>query len=168
MTDADKVFQKYRTPRFRWTLRNDFTFYKDFSLSFMLYSYWGQYNRFNRAANNNSFPDRATDYEQPRWTPDNPINDYARIGSKNTGNNYVDQSFIRLENITLSYNVPKKLLAKIQVQNLRLSFSVRNVAVWSPHWKLGDPESWYKDSDGNISEFRSTPRTYNLSINFTL
>nr|WP_200814448.1 TonB-dependent receptor [Parabacteroides sp. Marseille-P3160] len=168
MTNDDKVFLKYTTPRFRWTLRNDFTFYKDFSFSFMLYSYWGQYNRFNRAANNSNFPDRATDYEQPRWTPENPINDYARIGSKNIGNNYVDQSFIRLENITASYNVPSKFLKRFAVQNMRLSFSIRNVALWAPHWKLGDPESWYKDSNNNISEFRPTPRTYNLSVNFTL
>jgi|AGTN01.1.fsa_nt_gi TonB-linked outer membrane protein, SusC/RagA family/TonB-dependent outer membrane receptor, SusC/RagA subfamily, signature region len=158
MTDDDRIFQKYKTPRFRWTLRNDFRLFKDFDVSFLLYSYWGQYDTFNRAGNNSSFPDRATDYALPRWTPENPINDYARIGSKNIGNNYVNRSFIRLENITTSYNVPSKFLRKFYVQNMRLSFSIRNVAVWAPDWDFGDPESGGQP----------TPRTYNFSVNFTL
>src|SRR3546814_2832579 len=89
----DKVFQGYRTPRFRWSLRNDFR-YGNFDFSFFVYSNWGHYDTYNRAANNANFADRATDYEQPRWTPDNPINDYGSISSKNIGSNYVSRSFI--------------------------------------------------------------------------
>ncbi|WP_080904239.1 TonB-dependent receptor [Parabacteroides sp. Marseille-P3160] len=158
MTDNDKVFQKYKTPRFRWTFRNDFRLFKDFDLSFLLYSYWGYYNTFNRAANNSNFPDRCSGYALPRWTPNNPINDYARVGSKNIGNNYVNRSFIRLDNITASYNVPPKFLKKFFVQNMRLTLSVRNAAMWAPEWDFGDPESGADP----------TPRTYNLSVNFTL
>ena len=157
MTDKDKVFQKNKTPQFRWSLRNQFTFWKDLTFSFMMYSHWGYYNTFNRAANVSNFPDRCTEYVQPRWMPENPINDYARIGSKNIGNNYVERSFIRLDNITLSYNVPANFLKKFYVQNMRLSMSVRNVAVFAPHWDFWDPETTIP-----------TPRTYNLSVNFTL
>src|SRR5690606_8981382 len=102
MTDEDRIFQKWRTPRFRWSLRNDFR-YGNFDLSIFIYSNWGQTDTYNRAANNFNFADRATDYAIPRWTPDNPISDYARIGSKNIGSNYVDRSFIRLDNVALSY-----------------------------------------------------------------
>lgn len=165
MTDDDKTFQKYKTPRFRWTLRNEFRFYKDISLSFMMYSNWGAYYDFNRAANSSNFPDRCTEYVQPFWTPENRINDYARIGSKNIGTNYVDESFIRLDNITLSYNIPSKLLKKISVQNMRLSFTARNVAVFSPHWNYWDPEKRDKD---NIQKREPTPRSFNVGINFTL
>src|SRR5690606_38756369 len=108
MTDADKVFMGYTTPRFRWSLRNDFN-YKNFDLSIFLYSNWDYYSIINRAANNSSFPDRATDYAIERLTRDNPIDDYARIGSKNIGNNYVNRSFIRLENISISYRLPNEL-----------------------------------------------------------
>jgi len=155
MTDADRVFQKYRTPRFRWSWRNDFN-YKNLSLSVFLYSNWGQSDSFNRAANNSSFADRTTDYVIPRWTPENNINDYARIGSKNIGTNYVDKSFIRLENISLSYLVPSSILNKASIRNLRLSASIRNVAFWAPRWEFGDPEGF------------PVPRTYNLSLNFSL
>ncbi|MDY3070408.1 MAG: SusC/RagA family TonB-linked outer membrane protein [Parabacteroides sp.] len=157
MTDDDKVFQKNKTPRFYWTLRNEFTFWKNLSLSFMLYSQWGHYGTFNNAANAANFPDRCSDYVQPYWTPDNPINDFARIGSKNIGNYYLNKSFIRLDNITVSYNVPKNFLKKYSIQGMRLSMSIRNVAVFSPDWKYWDPETG-----------KPTPRTFNLGINFTL
>ncbi|MCF3111495.1 SusC/RagA family TonB-linked outer membrane protein [Niabella sp. CC-SYL272] len=171
MTDADRIFQGYKSPRFRWTWRNDFN-YKRFSLSVFIYSSWGQKEQFNRAANSNSFPDRATDYVQPRWTPENPINDYARIGSKNIGTNYVERSFIRLDNLSLSYAVPQTWLNVIKAQSLRISAAVRNVAFWAPHWKFGDPESGgyrTRNSDGNeYTPGQPTPRTYNLSLNLTL
>ncbi|GAA4794876.1 TonB-dependent receptor [Olivibacter ginsenosidimutans] len=164
MTDDDKVFQHYTTPRFRWSLRNNFRIFQNFDISCLIYSNWGQYDTYNRAANNSSFPDRATDYQMPRWTPENPINDYARIGSKNIGNNYVDRSFIRLDNLSVAYNIPQRLLSKAEIQNVRISFAVRNVAVWAPHWNFGDPESYDNNDLGGMP----TPRTYNLSINFSL
>lgn len=156
MTRLDNTFQGYKTPRFRWTLRNEFV-YKDFSLSAVIYSYWGHYNAFQRAANNYAFPDRTSDYAFPRWTSTNSINDYARIGSKNIGTNWVNRSFIRLENVTIAYNVPQNLIKRIQVQSLRVSASVQNAAVWSPKWNFWDPES------GTV-----TPRTFNLGLNITL
>jgi len=171
MTDADRVFLGYKSPRFRWTWRNDFD-YKAFTFSVFIYSNWGQREQFNRSANNNSFPDRATDYVQPRWTPDNPINDYARIGSRNIGTNYVERSFIRLDNVSLSYGLPQSFLKKISIQSARVSAAVRNVAFWAPHWKYGDPESGgfrTRNPDGNeYTPGQPTPRTYNLSINLTL
>ena len=157
MTNDDKVFQNYTTPRFRWSLRNEFN-YRNFNLSFFIYSNWGQFGTFNRAANVSNFADRSTDYAMPRWTPDNSINDYARIGSKNIGNNYVDRSFIRLDNISLSYLVPKSLLSKAKIKGLRISAAVRNATYWAPYWTFGDPESGADP----------TPRTYTLNFNLSL
>lgn len=171
MTDADRVFLGYKSPRFRWSWRNDLD-YKKLTLSVFIYSAWGHEELFNRAANNSVFPDRTTDFAQPRWTANNPINDYAAIGSKNIGTNYVDRSFIRLDNISLSYALPKSLLNKIQVQNARISLSVRNLTYWAPHWTYGDPESGgyrTRNSDGNeYTPGQPTPRSYNLNLNITL
>jgi TonB-linked SusC/RagA family outer membrane protein len=169
LSDDDKTFQGYLTPRFRWTWRNEFDLYRDFSLSFMMYSYWGHYDAYNYAANTQGFPDRNSDYIRPRWTPENPINDYARIGSKNLGTYYLERSFVRLDNVTLSYNVPKNLLRKISVDNLRISASVRNAAVFSPHWNFWDPERGWNYGDNVAADTSTpTPRTFNLSLNFTL
>lgn len=172
LTDDDKTFQKYRTPRFTWSLRNEFMLYKDFSVSLTMYSHWGVYNKHNRAANAENFPDRCSEYDQPRWTADNPINDYARIGSKRTTDIWWNKSFIRLDNITVSYNVPKSFINRLKIEHMSLSLGVKNVAIFAPDWKFWDPEqvNYYKESNGNDYRDRvePTPRTYNFSINFTL
>ena len=152
----DKVFQGYTTPRYRWSWRNEFVMWNDLSLSFMLYSHIGHYGTFNRAANTGGQYDRYTIIDIPRWTADNPTNDYARIGSTNHGNNYLKKTFVRMENITLSYRVPQRWLKKISVQNMRFSVAVRNPFVLSG-WSFGDPEG------GD-----TTLRTVNFGVNFTL
>lgn len=158
LTNEDKIFQGYRTPRYRLSLRNDFTLYKNFNVSFTIYSYLGHYGAFNQAANYNSgMPYRFSYYDMPRWTKDNPINDYARISSNNRGTNWVNKSFVRLDNISVSYNVPKEFLKKISLQQMRLTITGRNMAVWSPHWNFWDPEN------GSLS-----PRSFNFGVNFTL
>jgi len=156
MNNKDKVFQGYKTPRFRWSLRNELT-YRNFTFSAMIYSCWNYYASFQRAANNYSFPDRSSDYDFPRWTKTNPINDYARIGSKNIGTNWVNNSFVRLENISLSYDLSKSILQKCSVQALRFSISIQNARTWAPDWNFWDPES------GSV-----TPRTFNFGVNLTL
>ncbi len=157
MTNADRIFMGYSTPRFNWNLRNEFIFNKNLSLSFLMYSHWGQYGSFNRASNSSGFKDRVSEYVQPYWTPENRINNYARIGSKNDGSVYREKSFIRLDNVTLSYRVPRNLLERISVQDMTLSLSARNVAVFSPHWDFWDPEN-----------SNPAPRSINASVNFTL
>ena len=156
MDNDDKIFQGYTTPRYRWSWRNEFTFYKNFNLSFMMYSHIGQYGTFNRAANTGGMFDRYTVVDIPRWTKDNPTDDYGRLGSKNIGSNYVKKTFVRMENITLSYNVPQNFLKKFSVQNMRFSVAVRNPFVITG-WTFGDPEG------GD-----TTLRTVNFGVNFTL
>jgi len=158
LDNNDKIFQKYKTPRFRFSLRNDFKLFNDFIVSFNLYSYLGHYGSFNEAANYNSgMPYRYSYYDMPRWTKENPTNDYARISSTNKGTNWVNKSFVRLDNLSVSYNLPKKILQKISIQDMRLTLTARNLAVWAPQWTFWDPEN------GSLS-----PRTFNLGINFTL
>ncbi|MDR1098255.1 MAG: SusC/RagA family TonB-linked outer membrane protein [Tannerella sp.] len=158
LNNNDKVFQGYKTPRARISLRNDFTICKDFNVSFTMYSYLGHYGAFNEAANYNSgMPYRYSYYDMPHWTKDNPVNDYARISSNNQGTNWVNKSFVRLDNVSVSYNVPKIFLRKIFVQQMRLTVTARNMAVWSPCWNFWDPEN------GSLS-----PRSFNCGINFTL
>lgn len=156
----DKVFQGYKTPRFYWSWRNDFKFYNDFTFSFMLYSHVGHYGEFNNAANDIKLADRRSCIDIPRWTKDNPTNEYARLASKNLGTHYVKRTFVRMENITLSYNLPKNLLSKVKVQNMRLSLSVRNPFVLTKY-PLGDPES-------NSDKDYISQRTFNLGVNLTL
>lgn len=162
LDNDDRTFQGYMTPRFYWTWRNEFN-YKDFSLSFMLYSHVGHYDYYNHASNSGGMFDRFTTYDQPRWTPENPLNDYGRIGSYNFASYYKKKTFLRMDNITLSYGVPKDFLKRLKVQNMRISVSARNPFTLTG-WDYFDVEATKKNRDDQLYGMRS----YNISVNFTL
>ncbi|MCD7899679.1 MAG: hypothetical protein LUH22_07345 [Bacteroides sp.] len=85
-----------------------------------------------------------------RWSEDTPTNQnvfYPRlyVGSHNT-NNYQqstwwqkDVSFIRLKQVNISYNVPKRLLEKYFVKSASLYLMGTNLLTFSK-FKLWDPE----------------------------
>jgi hypothetical protein len=64
--------------------------------------------------------------------------------------------------------VPSEWIEKASIRNLRISASIRNVAVWTPKWEYGDPEGFPVQGDDGDRKFYPTPRTYNLSLNFSL
>ena len=79
------------------------------------------------------YNDRQNAYKLPYWTPENPTNEWARIDSSTGGNSfsvYRKKSFIRLDNISVGYNVPSRWITKLGLGSLRVYANVRNVAVW--------------------------------------
>ena len=164
-TNEDRQFLGFGEPRFRWSLRNDFTLYKRFDLSFLIYSYWGHMTPFNQAKNRDGWPDRTNGYAYPYWTPDNPTTDFARIYSSDGGasyNVYRKRSFIRLANVSLAYSLPQPVLERMHLRGLRLYFSVDNVAFYAPEWEFWDPE-WDPDNGPG-----PTPRTFTFGLNLSL
>ena len=142
-TNDDRQFIGFSKPRYQWTLRNNFTFFKDFDLSFLIYSKWGYMSGFNQAKNRGGFPDRTDGYVYPHWTPDHPTNTFARIYSSDGGaaySVYRKRNFIRLDNIALAYIFPKPLLSKASIQDFKVYFSVKNAALYKPDWEYWDPE----------------------------
>ena len=108
-SNDDKVFLGSTSPRFRWSFRNDFTFWKNFNVSVNIYSKWGQKGS-EEFINSGYEAERQNVYKLKYWTPENPTNDYARLGGSNVasgGQRIIDKSFIRLESIALEYNVLK-------------------------------------------------------------
>ena len=169
-SNADRQFLGYRTPRFQWTLRNDFTFLKNFDFSFMLYSSWGQRTDYNQAKNNSGFLDRQNSYILPYWTQENPKDDYARLFSSNGSadfNVYRRTSFIRLNTVALAYTLPGHLVQKAKIQSLKIYLNVTNAGIYAPDWSFWDPEFRNRDSNGNIST-AIPPRIYSLGINLIL
>ncbi|PZX55480.1 TonB-linked SusC/RagA family outer membrane protein [Algoriphagus ratkowskyi] len=160
-TNADRQFQGYTEPRFRWSLRNEFTLFKNLDVSFMMYSYWGHEGSFNQMKNRDGFLDRTSSYVTPYWTEENPNNEWARLnsseGSAGGYSIYRKKSFIRLENISMGYNFPKQIIEKAKISNLRVYGSIRNVGFFAPEWDFWDPEN-----SGPI------PRYFTLGIDVTL
>jgi TonB-linked SusC/RagA family outer membrane protein len=160
INNLDNQYLGHREPRYRWNMRHEFNFFRNFDASFMIYSYWGHMGTMNSAKNRDSFPERVNSFKIPFWTPETPYNDYARIYSAQGGavfDVWRDRSFIRLDNVSFAYNVPSALLNRAQVRSLKVFTTVRNVCWWAPKWNFWDPES----SGPN-------PRYFTLGVNLTL
>jgi hypothetical protein len=112
----------------------------------------------NHRMNNYVFYDRGSSLDVPYWTPENPNNEWARVESYETGFNvWESNSFIRLDNVSVSYNLPKSLLQKVNIVNCKLSLISQNPYVWSPKWQWMDPE---------IKNY--TPTNISFKLNLTL
>lgn len=120
--------------------------------------FYGMYNRpysflmKNQTGNNYVH----IDYDDPEWTvlnyDDKPYWT-RRVGycaNRNVGpltveNDYYLQNaaYIRLKNLTIDYTLPKKVVEKIKMQNIRFYCSMENLWTWSPIFKntqMFDPE----------------------------
>lgn len=165
-TNADKMFQGYTNPRFRWTLRNDFKLFKVLDVGVAFYSYWGHKSVFNQMKNRDGFLDRTSSYRFPYWTEENPSNEWARLYSSEGGssgfNVYRNRSFIRLDNVSVGYSLPKKLINKFSVENVKFFFSAKNLGYYAPKWNYWDAEP---DTDNNNVP---TPRTLTVGVDITL
>ena len=148
----DKVFMGQTAPPVNWTLRNDFTLFKNWNVSINIYSYMGHKSLDSRYLNQDNAGSMVTygmnTFIKDYWTLDNPSNYVGRLnaqgpsGISSVGKLY-NRSFIRLDYISLGYTFPTELTKKIDVSKLKLYGSVNNVAVWKKdkNWTYGDPET---------------------------
>ena len=109
------------------------------------------------------------------WTPENPSNTMYAIkgrsdGAGNRASTFFieDGSYLRLQNVSLSYNLAKPLVKKLNLSNVRVFFSLNNVHVWTKYSGF-DPEV----SVGNNAltkgiDFASYPRSKNGRIGFNV
>ncbi|WP_229253042.1 SusC/RagA family TonB-linked outer membrane protein [Dyadobacter helix] len=168
---ADKMFIGYRQPRFRIGLRNEFTFLKNFSGSIFLRSELGHIAPFDeglRTGGSDTY-DRRNTHDFPYWTPENPINDYARL---NTNTNvfgggikiYKPLSFLRVQDVNLAYALPASLAQRIKVNNLRVYVSARNLFTFTK-WPGWDPEGW---SSATVPANLPMPKNFTVGLNMSL
>jgi len=145
-TNEDKQFLGYTTPRFRWTLRNDFTLFRNFEFSFNMYSNWGHKQTSTDYLNNfGAGTTWTSSYVRKYWTPENPSNTYARLNSTNVQNitppRVIDKTYIRLDNVAISYTLPRHIAGRLDMSQFKIYAGVRNVAVWAKDWEYWDPET---------------------------
>ena len=160
--DEDKQFLGYKSPRFIWAMRNEFNLFKNFDFSFQLLSNWGQKKEFNQARNQPGSVGfgRTSSYVMPYWTPENPLNDYARLNSGLSGtsfNVFRDNSFIRLNTVALAYSIPQSISNKLRFKSAKIYMNINNAALYAPTWDYWDPQN-----NG------PTPRYYTLGLNVSL
>jgi TonB-linked SusC/RagA family outer membrane protein len=110
-----------------------------------------------RQAYLNTLAGRLNNLRVDYWTPDNPTNkypmpDYTRLNNSfDTTMGYFDASFLKIQTITLGYSLPKSLLSKFGITELRVYITCNNVAtLFSPYMKEGgvDPQPTGYGSQG--------------------
>ena len=147
--DKDRVYHGTTQPPVYWNMRNDFTFLKDFTFSFSMYSYMGHKSRagywLNGDNSGSMFTQTCNTFKKKYWTPENPTNEYARLNAVGpsgvTGIEKVyNRSFVRLDNITLGYTLPRELTNKIGIQRVHVTAGINNVFTIDS-WEYGDPET---------------------------
>ncbi|WP_224997903.1 TonB-dependent receptor [Cesiribacter sp. SM1] len=148
INDFDRTIIGSAQPDFAWGLNNELS-YSNFTLSFFFQGSQGNemvnMNLIN-LENVNGQQNVLAEAGLNRWTPENPSNRYARALATATDNVFSsrfveDASYLRLKNITLSYNLPASILGKIKVANLRIYASATNL------WTLTDYSGY--DPEGN-------------------
>ncbi|MBS1745895.1 MAG: TonB-dependent receptor [Bacteroidetes bacterium] len=145
----DRTILGSAQPKFTFGFSNTLS-YKNFDLSFFFQGSQGNkmanfnsYNLLNFTGQNNVLAEAALN----RWTPENPENKYPRAlasGSLDVGifSSAIveDASYIRLKNVTLSYNLPRKIVQKLKIQNIKVYISGSNL--WTLTNYTGyDPEA---------------------------
>lgn len=123
-------------PKFTWGMSNTFD-YKNFSLEIFLIGSHGATRQNNILRDNTAAELRRNVYKKNWWRSDNPTNEYyANAGFAGGVSIYEDASFIRVKDVTLSYNVP---VSKIGFNRLQLFVTGRNLLTIT-NWSGGDPE----------------------------
>lgn len=171
--NADKRFLGKRNAPCRWSMRNDFTIFKNISIGFSLYSMIGWKEHRGGLFDSDAFLNNDNGggrleygmYNQPwkrYWTVDSPESKMGRInavGPKGAEkpNLYLNRSFVRFDNLSIGYTFPKNLIQKFKFSNLKVFANVKNLGnIHSSDWYYGDPEN-----------MAHSTRTYTFGINAT-
>ncbi|MEI6949716.1 SusC/RagA family TonB-linked outer membrane protein [Paraflavisolibacter sp. H34] len=170
ITPADRVILGREEPSFRFSLLNSvkvgafhFRLFLN-SIQGGRYGYLGyNFNGLGGKRDDNGLRLNywsAIDY----WSPRNPGAEYPRSiqAPAITPSVYKSRSFVRLQDVSLTYNLPQRLLKKHGAQTLSLYASGKNLVTWT-RWKGWDPESGLGLTDSG----RPLMKTYSMGFNLT-
>ncbi len=151
--ENDRVIVGKQDPKFYGGFSSQFS-WKDLSLNAVFtYSYGATKvsGYYEGLMNSNGFGPAHKDMLN-RWTPINTDTNIPRVtydnaqrfGTGDTSWGLQDASYLRLSTVTLSYNIPKSVLEKAGLSNLRVYVSGNNLYTWTKY-KGYDPENgdWY-------------------------
>ena len=165
---SDRAILGSSAPAYRLSLLNNFQ-YKNFTLSIFFNSIQGG-SKYYLAGNT---PRLIRDDNSIRnnylsgidfWSPDNPNGKYPRSFVSATLNPplFQNRSFVRLQDVSLSYKFSGKLIEKMKLQNLNVFVSGRNLATWTK-WEGWDPET----NQGLTNDGRPVFKGYAVGLNVT-
>ncbi|WP_421794991.1 SusC/RagA family TonB-linked outer membrane protein [Haliscomenobacter sp.] len=140
LTPLDRQVLHSNQPDFLAGLTNRFS-YGGLSLSIFFNAVIGGYSPNSLLNHGTNFFDRTNLMDLPYWTPENPLSDRPSIGYPNPLGYrfYQSRSFVRLQDISLSYDLPKNVLSKAKIGSVKVYVSGKNLKTWTK-WDGWDPE----------------------------
>jgi len=184
ISTADRTIIGKTDPAYRFSIMNTLS-YKNFNLSFFINSvqggkhgYLGE-NTYNLLQDNTSLEcNHLYEFTKNVWSPLNPKGIYSASTASGaiTPIRYESRSFIRLQDITLDYNLPKNLISKIGLNNIDIYVTGKNLLTFTG-WHGWDPEANYGtvtpigrsssiNKSGDDYEGRPVMRSFTFGINF--
>lgn len=168
INDKDRTFIGNPNPKFTFSLNNTFS-YKNFDLSIFFQGVSGNdvYNANRMYTESMSIPNNQTTATLGRWTGPGTSNSMPRAVFGDPNNNarvsdrfIEDGSYIRLKNISLSYNFPKEIVKNI-FTSAKIYFAAQNVFTITDYSGF-DPEVSVNGIDNNVYP---VTRTFSLGLN---
>lgn len=154
-------------------LTNTFNF-KSIGVSFQLYYQYGfQIYNTGTLVNDGSLPyDNQERQALNRWqkpgdiaiNPKRVLNNsaFSRISTRNL----MDGDHIRLQNISISYNLPHTLAQRLHLNNLRIYAQANNLALWSAKKQANDISN--VNVQGQLSVQYPSAKTFSIGLNASL
>jgi TonB-linked SusC/RagA family outer membrane protein len=139
--DNDEVYIGSNTPDWVGGFQNTFR-YKDFDLSIYMFARVGQtiaaaymygYNPAGAVSTGNGMQQANIFAQMDYWTPENPTNDFPRPAAgtilPTTGRSlyFVDGSYFKIKTLTAGYTLPKSLIKRIGIENVRVYVTGNNL-----------------------------------------
>ena len=164
----DRKIVGYKSPSYRFSINNTLN-YKNFTFSFFINSIQGgkkYYMLDNASVVNVAW--RSDDVlrinasaVRPYWTPDNGVNNATGVYNSPAVSSgiYESRSFVRLQDVSLSYNFSSRLLNSLKLQSCSFYVASKNPYVWTK-WSGWDPET----GDKNEPLMRSITAGFNLTF----
>ncbi|SFU47113.1 TonB-linked outer membrane protein, SusC/RagA family [Pustulibacterium marinum] len=169
-SENDRVIQGNTLPDWTGGLTNTFT-YKDFTLSVFIQTAQGILKNNTDINYGDEAGRRNVPADFQYWTPENQSNEWPGLNSHlhNRGYSFPrDASYTRIKDVRLSYNVPKSLIEKYNIQNLMVYVAGRNLYTFTD-WVGWDPESTqYGRGSGDWANNYPLVRTISLGLNISL
>lgn len=194
--EEDRSYIGNPEPKFTYGIGNTFTF-KGFDLNIFLTGVYGNqvvnYQRrwLENPRENTNLLHKATEYAQLALIdPDGP-NDYRnvqivggdpympRIGASSASstsnyrfsNKFVeDGSYLRIQSLSLAYNLPRSWVSKMGIQNLKVYSNLQNVYTFTKYSGY-DPEIGSINQDALMTGIDNarypSPRIYTFGVNVT-
>jgi TonB-linked SusC/RagA family outer membrane protein len=156
----DRKIVGYLQPKWIGGVNSTFT-WKDLSLNIFVQTTQGMDRRFNPEGDWGGRVNRPpVDY----WTPENPSNTWFRPHASTPNPFYgsldiYDASYVRIKDVTLSYNIPKSILQNVALSKMRVYVNLHDYFTFTK-FPYADPEI------GQAFQI-SIPKYVQLGLNIT-